>query len=61
MVRVLDFGEDADFLKEVSCVCCEGLELYFCVLAEADVAMMPAEVVIVVGVIVAQDVASFLV
>jgi hypothetical protein len=61
MIGVLDFGEGADFLKEASCVYCEGLELYFCVLAEADVAMVPAEVVIVVGVVVAQDLARFLV
>jgi len=51
----------ADFLKEASRVRCKGLELYFCVLAEGDVAMVPAEVVIAVGVIIAQDLTRLLV
>jgi len=47
MVGVLGIGEVGDFLEEASDVCGDVQELNLGVLAEADVSVVPAEVVVV--------------
>jgi hypothetical protein len=53
IVCILDRGELSDLLEEAGDVCGDILECYFGVFVEGDVAVMPAELRIVVGVVVA--------
>jgi hypothetical protein len=59
MVRVLDIGEVADLLEEAGDVRTDVLERNLGILAESNVSVVPTEIVVIVRVVVAQELALF--